>query len=51
LEKNNLDLNRSDNPFFLLLNLPQIKKQDWCGTSGFFWLGKIGFLIVEIENQ
>ena len=24
---------------------------DWCGTSVFFWLGTIGFLIVAIENQ
>ena len=26
-------------PFFLLLKLPQNKKQDWCGTSVFFSVG------------
>ena len=38
------------NPFFLLLKHP-FKKKGWCGTSVFFWLGTIGFLIVVIENQ
>jgi len=35
----------------LFTKTPPNKKKDWCGTSVFFWLGTIGFLIVVIENQ
>ena len=39
------------NPFFLLLKTPPNKnKKNWCGTSVFFLLSTIGFLIVDIEN-
>ena len=42
-----------NNASFLLLELPPSppKRKDWCGTSVFFWLVTIGFLIVVIEKQ
>ena len=38
----------TNNPFFLVLKLPN---KDWFGTSVFFWLITLGFLIVVIENK
>jgi hypothetical protein len=38
-------------PYIPITKTPSNKKMDWFGTSVFFWMVTIGFLIVVIQKQ